>query len=94
MVDKNRIDGSAKNLGGTVQEAVGNVIGDPEIEARGKANQIAGTAQNAMGSASDIVTGWGTVIGDAAKEKPLTALAIAISAGYVLRMLSRANRRG
>ena len=88
MVDEDRIDGSAKNLGGTVQETVGNVIGAPETEMRGKANQIAGTAQNGVGSASDILKAWGTVIGNAAKEKLAAALAIAISAGFVLRMLT------
>ena len=94
MVNKTRIDGSAKNLGGTIEETLGNVIGDPETEARGEANQIVGTVQNAMGSASDIVEGWSTVIGDATKERPLTAMAIAISAGFVLRMFSHTSRRG
>ncbi len=94
MVDENRIEGSAKNLGGKVQETIGDVIGDPETQAQGVANQIAGTAQNAMGSASDILKGWGTVIGDATKERPFTTLAIAIAAGFVLRAVTHTSRRG
>ena len=94
MVDENRIDGSAKNLGGKVQETVGDVIGDSETQAQGIANQIVGTAQNAVGSASDIMKGWGTVLGDATKERPFTTLAIAVAAGFVLRALTHTSRRG
>ena len=38
MVDKNRVDGSAKNIGGKVKEGIGNVTGIPRC--RPKARQI------------------------------------------------------
>ncbi len=94
MVDELRIDGSVKHLGGKVQENVGSVIGDPDTEAQGVANQIVGKAENAIGSASDIVKGWGSVIGDATKEQPVTALAFAVAAGFALRTLTHTSRRG
>ena len=94
MVDETRIDGSAKNLGETVQETVGNVIGDPQTQVGGKASQIAGTAQDAIGSAADLVNGWAKVIADTVKEKPMTTMAIAVSTGFVLRMLTHTSRRG
>ena len=54
MVDENRIKGSAKKLSGKLQDAVGDLAGDAGIQARGKANQAASTAQNAFGSAMDL----------------------------------------
>ena len=58
MVDENRIEGAAKNLGGKLQDTVGGITGDSETQVRGKANQIAGTAQNAFGSALDTASDW------------------------------------
>ena len=42
-----RIEGTAREFGGRVQEAVGNVAGDSETQARGLYNQAAGQAQQA-----------------------------------------------
>ena len=34
MVDENRVEGTARNIGGTVQDAVGAVTGDAAISRR------------------------------------------------------------
>ena len=39
MVDKDRVDGSAKNIGGKVKEGIGNVTGDSKMQTEGKADQ-------------------------------------------------------
>lgn len=88
MVDENRIEGAARNMGGKLQDAVGGLTGDTGTQARGKANQAAGTAQNALGSATDMASEWSGAVADAAKDRPLTALLVALSVGYVLRMLT------
>ena len=55
MPDQDRIDGSLKNIGGKVKEAAGNVTGDEKLKAEGKADQVAGKVQNAVGGVKDSV---------------------------------------
>jgi uncharacterized protein YjbJ (UPF0337 family) len=52
-IDKDRVKGSAKNLGGKAKEAFGKVTGDAKTEAEGKADQVEGKVQNAWGSVKD-----------------------------------------
>jgi uncharacterized protein YjbJ (UPF0337 family) len=55
MVDKDRVEGAAKNLKGKVKEGVGKVTGDAKLKSEGKADQVAGKVQNAVGGAKDAV---------------------------------------
>lgn len=57
MIDKDRIVGSAKVVKGNVKEAVGKAIGDAKLEAQGKADQIEGKVQNAVGGIKDTLRG-------------------------------------
>ena len=93
MVDENRVEGTMKNLGGKVQDAVGGLTGDTGTQARGKVNQAAGTAQDTYGSALDTISDLGDSVAGMAKDKPLTALLIAVSIGYMIRMLTHSSRR-
>ena len=52
-MDEDRIEGTARNVGGKVQEGVGRITGDPRMRAEGLANQAAGTAQDLYGQAAD-----------------------------------------
>ena len=56
-MNEDRIDGAATNLKGKVQEGAGKLFGDAKLEAEGKANQVAGKAQNAVGGVEDAVKG-------------------------------------
>lgn len=53
MADHDRIEGSAKNMGGKVKEAAGDLTGDEKLKAEGKADQMEGKVQNAVGGAKD-----------------------------------------
>ena len=53
MPDQDRIDGAAKNIGGKIKEAAGNVTGDEKLKAEGKADQVEGKVQNAVGGVKD-----------------------------------------
>lgn len=55
MVDRDRVEGAGKNLKGKVKEGVGKVIGDAKLKSEGKADQVAGKVQNAVGGAKDAV---------------------------------------
>ena len=53
MPDHDRIEGAAKNMGGKVKEATGDVTGDEKLKAEGKADQVEGKVQNAVGGIKD-----------------------------------------
>lgn len=49
----NQFEGTARNVGGKVESAFGNVTGDTKSKVEGKADQVAGQAQKAFGDAKD-----------------------------------------
>jgi uncharacterized protein YjbJ (UPF0337 family) len=51
----NRVKGSAKELGGKMQHAAGDLTGDREQQIRGKARELEGKAQRRVGQAQDSV---------------------------------------
>ena len=53
MPDHGRIEGAAKNLGGKTKELAGKITGDEKLKAEGKADQIEGKVQNAVGGVKD-----------------------------------------
>ena len=50
-----RVEGTAREFGGRVQEAVGDVTGDTKTQAQGMYNQATGQAQQAASQFSDVV---------------------------------------
>ncbi len=57
MVDKDRVEGSAKNLGGKAKEAFGKAVGDSKTESEGKSDQVEGKVRNAVGGVKDALRG-------------------------------------
>ena len=80
MVNENRVEGAARNIGGKIQDAVGAVTGDAETQARGQMNRAAGSAQNAYGQAVDEVKSFAT-------DQPVVALLSAMALGVVIGFL-------
>lgn len=52
-MDKDRVEGSAKQAKGAVKDAAGKALGDTKLQAEGKGDKFAGKVQNAVGSAKD-----------------------------------------
>jgi uncharacterized protein YjbJ (UPF0337 family) len=52
-MDKDRIDGAAKQVKGSIKEAVGKIAGDSKTELEGKTEKAAGKVQSAVGGAKD-----------------------------------------
>lgn len=52
-MDKDRVEGAAKNIKGKIKEGVGKVTGDTKTEAEGKADQVEGKVQNTVGGVKD-----------------------------------------
>jgi uncharacterized protein YjbJ (UPF0337 family) len=55
MVDENRVEGSAKNIGGKIKEGFGKLTGDSKTQAEGKMDQTEGKVQNTVGGIKDTV---------------------------------------
>ncbi len=53
MPDHDRVEGAAKNIGGNIKEAAGKVTGDEKLKAEGRAEQVEGKVQNAVGGLKD-----------------------------------------
>jgi uncharacterized protein YjbJ (UPF0337 family) len=56
-MDKDRIEGSATNLGGKLKEGAGKVTGDDKLKNEGVVDQVKGKVQNVVGGIKDAIKG-------------------------------------
>jgi uncharacterized protein YjbJ (UPF0337 family) len=56
-MDKDRVEGSAKQMKGAVKSAVGKAVGDAKLKNSGDADKAAGKIQNAVGAIKDTLRG-------------------------------------
>ncbi len=56
-MDKDRVEGAAKNMGGKAKEGLGKLTGDAKLQGEGKADQAEGKIQNAVGGLKDTLKG-------------------------------------
>jgi uncharacterized protein YjbJ (UPF0337 family) len=68
MVDTDRITGAARELGGKVQGAVGDLTGSKRDSLEGRAREAAGQAENLYGRVKDTVRDAGDRVRDAAGD--------------------------
>ena len=55
-MNKDQIKGKAKDVGGKIQEGVGNAIGSSEQQAKGQSKQVEGKVQEKLGDVKDVIT--------------------------------------
>jgi uncharacterized protein YjbJ (UPF0337 family) len=55
-MNKDRIEGAAKQIKGSLKEATGKIIGDSKLVADGKADKIEGKIQNTLGGVKDALS--------------------------------------
>lgn len=103
-MDENRFEGAARDIGGKVREAAGDLTGDPKLKAEGMADQVHGAAQKTYGQVRDAVREYGgdygsqlidqiEEAGDALAEqidqRPITALLVAAGIGFLLALATK-----
>lgn len=54
-MDKDRVEGAAKQMKGSIKETAGKAIGDHKLQGEGAADKAEGKVQNAVGSAKDAI---------------------------------------
>lgn len=52
-MDNDRTEGAARNIGGKIKEAAGDLVGDAKLKREGQVDQVKGKAQNAIGGIKD-----------------------------------------
>ena len=52
-MDKDRIEGAARQVKGSLKEAAGKVTGDAKLKGEGKAEKATGKVQNTIGGLKD-----------------------------------------
>jgi uncharacterized protein YjbJ (UPF0337 family) len=55
VMDNNRIEGIARQAKGSIKEAAGKITGNDKLQAEGKAEKLAGQAQEKLGQTKDAV---------------------------------------
>jgi uncharacterized protein YjbJ (UPF0337 family) len=92
-MDENRVEGTARNLGGKVQEGVGRVTGNARTQAEGLANQAVGAAQDLYGQAADTAretaSSFEKTLRRTIETQPYTSALVALGIGWLLGRLHR-----
>ncbi|MGC1356465.1 MAG: CsbD family protein [Xanthobacteraceae bacterium] len=92
-MDEDRVEGTARHVGGKVQEGVGRVTGDARTRAEGLANQAVGTAQDLYGQAADTAREQATNLDRWLRHnietQPYTSALIALGIGWLLGRMHR-----
>lgn len=87
-MDENRVEGTARNVGGKVQEGFGRVTGDAKTQAEGVINQAAGRAQDLYGQTADAARQTASTFNDwlrnTVETQPYTAAIVALGIGWLL----------
>ena len=92
-MDENRIEGTARTLGGKVQEGFGKVTGNARTQAEGLANQAAGAAQDLYGRAADTARETAATFEKSLRHtvetQPYLSAFVALGIGWLLGRMHR-----
>jgi uncharacterized protein YjbJ (UPF0337 family) len=99
-MNEDRVIGTAKNLGGKVQEGLGRATGDTKSQVEGVINQAAGAAQNFYGQAKESASDAAQSVRHGAmdaedyvrhtiEKRPYTTALMALCVGWLIGRMGR-----
>ena len=92
-MDEDRISGTARNVGGKIEEGVGRLTGDARAQIQGKLDQAAGAAQDLYGqtadAARDTAATFDKWLRRTIETQPSTAAIVALGIGWLLGRMHR-----
>ena len=102
-MDEDRLKGSAKNLGGKVEEGFGRTTGDTKTQLQGQATELEGRVQDLYGQAKDTAADTFEAAREAAgqaddflrttiEQRPYTTAAVCLAIGFFIGSLVRRER--
>jgi uncharacterized protein YjbJ (UPF0337 family) len=87
-MNEDRIAGTARNIGGKVEEGVGRAARDIKEQVQGKLDQAAGTAQDLYGQTAEVARDTAVTfekwLRDTIETKPYVAVAVALGIGWLI----------
>jgi uncharacterized protein YjbJ (UPF0337 family) len=87
-MDENRVEGTARNVGGKLQEGFGKVTGNARTQAEGLANQAAGAARTAD-TARETASSFEKTLRHTIETQPYTGALVALGIGWLLGRMHR-----
>jgi uncharacterized protein YjbJ (UPF0337 family) len=92
-MDEGRISGTARNVGGKIEEGVGRLTGDAGTQIQGKLDLAAGAAQDLYGQAADAARDTAATFDKwlrrTIETQPYTAAIVALGIGWLLGRMHR-----
>jgi len=92
-MDENRVSGTARNIGGKVEEGISGATGDAQTKLHGRAEQVAGAAQDLYGQTADAARDTASSFDDWFRYKietqPYTMALAAFGVGWLLGRMHR-----
>jgi uncharacterized protein YjbJ (UPF0337 family) len=99
-MNQDRIVGTARNVGGKVEETIGRVTGDAATRLEGKAKQVEGAVQDFYGQAKDKAVDAAEtvrdsigeaddVVRDTIAQHPYASAAVALGIGFLIGRMAR-----
>lgn len=92
-MDEHRVSGTAKDIGGKIEEGFGRAKGDACTTSRGQAGQIAGQAEDLYGQTADAARealgNFDTWLRDKVETQPYTVALIALGVGWFFGRMHR-----
>jgi uncharacterized protein YjbJ (UPF0337 family) len=92
-MDEDRLHGTARNLGGKVEEGIGRTTGDVKTQLQGKLDQAAGAAQDLYGQAADAArdtaVSFDKWLRTTIETQPYTTAIVALGIGWLLGRMHR-----
>jgi uncharacterized protein YjbJ (UPF0337 family) len=87
-MDDDRIEGTAREFGGKVQGAAGDLLGDAKMSTEGRVHEAVGKLQENYGAAADQIRGLSEELAERVHESPLLAVLASVGIGYLLGRLT------
>jgi uncharacterized protein YjbJ (UPF0337 family) len=92
-MDEDRISGTARNVGGKIEEGAGRLTGDARTQLQGKLDQAAGAAQDLYGKTADAAretaAGFDQWLRTTIETQPYTSALVALGIGWLLGRMHR-----
>ena len=92
-MDENRVEGTAKNLGGKVEEGAGRITGDTKSQVEGMVNQATGAAKDLYGQAADTASDTALTfekwLRQQVETQPYTTALVAVGIGWLIGRMHR-----
>jgi uncharacterized protein YjbJ (UPF0337 family) len=92
-MDENRVSGTARNIGGQIEEGIGGITGDTKTRVQGALDRATGAAQDFYGQSADAARDTCATFDDWFRQnienKPYATAAVVLGIGWLIGRMHR-----